>query len=532
MAKTGGLADMLSAYAASLSEAGIRATILMPAYPAALAHAVGPREVGVLPGLPGGEAALLSARMPDTGVPVLLLRNDALYARAGLYQDPATGREWDDNAVRFAALAAAAAQVAAGVPGVAPVDVVHAHDWHAGLTPLYMKMAKLATKCVFTIHNLAFQGNYALEFGPALGIPAYYLTPGPHAPGIEFYGQMSFMKAGVRFADKLTTVSQTYAREILTPRFGHLMEGVLQENAYKLCGVINGIDLNMWNPRTDPLIARPFGLDDLRGKHACKRELQQVFGLPSDPFVPVLALGSRLTWQKMVDLATDAIPVLLQAYPRLQVAVLGQGEAGAEQAMTRLAQRFPNRVGVHIGYDEKRAHVLHAGADILLHGSRFEPCGLTPMYTMRYGTIPVASRVGGLADSIVDENDVALQSLRAMRQAQVANALTQPLAQSTARPNGFLFDGETVEALSSAVSRALEAFMRPASWRALQRNAMSSDFSWQAPVASYLALYSELAGTRLPVLVRRTRAVRAVRAVEAAEPVVRRPLPREQRRSA
>lgn len=510
LAKTGGLGDMLSAYAPALQEGGVDATIILPGYPEAIARAVQVEHVCMLQGLPGGDAELLRARMPDTGMPVLLVKADALYDRSGLYQDP-NGAEWEDNAVRFATLSAAAVRVAQGVPGVRKVDLVHAHDWHAGLTPLLMKLAGVTTPSVFTIHNLAFQGNYPIELGPQLGIPADMLTADPRSPGsIEFYGQLSFMKAAIRYADRITTVSETYAREILTPRFGHLMEGVLQECADKVSGIMNGIDVHTWNPAHDTMIPRHFGIDEMRGKHVCKRELQQVFGLPTDPFVPLLAIGSRLTWQKMGDLALDSIEALMQTYPRLQVVVLGKGEARLEQGMMRLAQRYPDRVSVYVGYDERRAHLLHAGADILLHGSRFEPCGLTPMYSMRYGTIPVASRVGGLADSIVDQGPGA----------SVHASTPQAGAGFPRAATGFLFDGETVDAMTQAASRAIEAFMRPSSWRNLQRNAMRADFTWDAPVARYAALYAALCGTTVgqPVPKVRGTVTRQVAANDLQEP--------------
>lgn len=493
LAKTGGLGDMLSAYAPALVDGGVDATILLPGYPEALEKAADLASVCLLRDLPGGDVELMQGRMPDTGIPILLIKADALYARSGLYQD-LNGAEWEDNAVRFATLSAAAVRIAQGIPGIRKVDLVHAHDWHAGLTPLLMKLAGVKTPSVFTIHNLAFQGNYPLAMGPRLGIPSDLLLADPDAPGIEFYGQLSFMKAAIRYADRVTTVSETYAREILTPRFGHLMEGVLQTAVGKLSGITNGIDVDTWNPACDPMIPRHFSIDEMRGKHACKRELQQVFGLPSDPFVPILALGSRLTWQKMADLALDTIDALMESYPRLQVVVLGKGEARIEQGMMRLAQRYPDRVSVFIGFDERRAHLLHAGADILLHGSRFEPCGLTPMYSMRYGTIPVASRVGGLADSIIDQGSsvpVHQTDARRPRGASRAARASAPRAAT-----GFLFDGETAAAMTQAASRAIEAFMRPTSWRKLQRNAMAADFTWQAPVARYTVLYASLCGHR------------------------------------
>ncbi|SAL57723.1 glycogen synthase [Caballeronia choica] len=499
LAKTGGLGDMVSAYAAALREAGVDATILMPAYPGAIASAEGLHKVCALPGLPGGDGALLRGRMPDTGVPLLLVRCDALYARAGLYQDE-QGRDYTDNAVRFAALSTAAVRVAEGIRGVKKPDIVHAHDWHSGLTPLLMKCAGVKAKSVFTIHNLAFQGNYALSLGAALGVPAEWLVPALTEPkSIEFYGALSLMKAGIVHADSVTTVSETYAREILTPRFGQLMEGVLQSCADKLSGVINGIDGKTWNPATDPLIARNYSFDDMRGKHACKRALQQMSGLPADPFAPLIAIGSRMTGQKMADVVVTAIPQLLERHSRLQIAVIGKGEAYIEAGFRRLAQDWPDRVAVHIGYDERRAHALHAGADMLLHGSRFEPCGLTQIYAMRYGTVPVASRVGGLADTIVDaaSRACAIDPRMAIPREATNDAPVAHLAPTvTPAPTGFLFDGETVHDVIAGATRAIDAYMRPQQWRTLQRNAMSRDYGWTHAVARFVQLYAGLSDAR------------------------------------
>jgi starch synthase len=503
LAKTGGLGDMVSAYATALREAGVDASILIPAYPKALQMLEGLHKVASLTGLPGGEGALYRGRMPDTGVPVILLRMDHLYAREGLYQD-AKGRDYEDNAVRFASLSMAAVRIAQGVRGFKKPDIVHAHDWHSGLTPLLMKHAGVHAKSVFTIHNLAFQGNYSLSLGAALGVPAKWLVAALTEPrSIEFYGALSLMKAGIVHADHVATVSETYAREILTPRFGHLMDGVLQCYASKLSGIINGIDVNTWDPKSDPQIARNYCFDDMRGKHACKRELQHMFGLPVDPFAPVLAVGSRMTSQKMADVALEAIPALLEQHPRLQIAIIGKGDAHIETAFQRLAQTWPDRVGVYIGYDERRAHVLHAGADILLHGSRFEPCGLTQIYAMRYGTLPVASRVGGLADTIVDAHE-AIGQYEGFRSSPIGSFE----GASASRPaTGFLFDGEQAQDMIAATTRAIDAFMRPQQWRALQRNAMARDYGWNHAVAKYIQLYAGLTDARPAKAPLRTRRV-------------------------
>ncbi|MFM0222589.1 glycogen synthase GlgA [Paraburkholderia dipogonis] len=499
LAKSGGLGDMVSAYAAALRDAGVDVSILMPAYPAALERAVDVAPIARMTGLPGGDARLLRGQMPDTGVPVLLLQMDHLFAREGLYRDP-QGRDYLDNLTRFASLAAAAARVARGVRNVRRPDIVHAHDWHAGLTPLYLRLAGVAAKSVFTIHNLAFQGNHPLAMGGWIGVPPELLAPAlSDERSIEFYGSLSMMKAGIVHSDRVTTVSQRYAREILTPHFGHGMEGVLQAQAGKLSGIVNGIDTAAWNPATDKQIARPYSVDDTAGKQACKRELQQDFGLTRDPFAPLVAIGSRLTEQKLADVVVHTLPALLERHPRLQFAILGQGEHGLEQALQDVAAAWPGRVGVQIGYDERRAHMLHAGADILLHGSRFEPCGLTQLYAMRYGTIPVASRVGGLADTIVDY------------------VPHDPRGEQ--RATGFLFDGESPDDVMHALGRALAAFVQPSSWHVLQRNAMSRDFGWDASTSNYLALYADLVDARPALRDTRVRksAVRARTAASAGK---------------
>ncbi len=519
---------MVSAYAAAAREAGVETTILMPGYPCAFARAKGVTRVCALPGLPGGDAVIYRARMPDSDVPVLLLQQDALYARTGFYQDE-DGNDYADNALRFAALSHAAERIASGLRGIARPDVVHAHDWHAGLVPLLIAQARNAgttqARSVYTIHNLAFQGNYPMWMAGQLGIPDHVLG----IDGIEFYGELSFMKAGIQFADRVTTVSDTYAREILTERFGHRMEGVVAANRDKLAGITNGIDMVTWDPSQDPLIAAPYSLDDMRGKHACKRELQQLFGLPNDPFAPIVAMGSRLTTQKMADVTVEAIPMLLEQYPRLQVAILGQGDHGIEAALRRLAQQWPERFGLYIGFDERRAHMLHAGADILLHGSRFEPCGLAQIYAMRYGTIPVASRVGGLADTIVDCREAGDAINPMLIRMPGARTIDQTLARLSPAPTGFLFDGESRYAMAAAVSRALDAFVRPALWRELQKNAMRGDHGWASPVAKYVTLYGELTGAKPARSSRvvRTRTPEVATPASAQRVATRRPAPTE-----
>ena len=451
LAKTGGLADMVSAYGTALCDAGVAASILMPAYPAALERVLGATRVARLSGLPGGDGVIIRARMPDTGLSVLLLQMDHLYAREGIYQDR-HGRDYVDNLVRFASLAAAAARIARGVRGIRRPDIVHAHDWHAGLTPLYMKLGGVQARSVFTIHNLAFQGNYPLAAGAWIGVPPELLAPAlSDERSIEFYDSLSLIKAGIVHAERVTTVSERYAKEILTPRFGHRMEGVLNAEEHKLCGITNGIDMQRWDPSTDPLIAINYSADNVTGKYACKRALQQAFGLAREPFVPLVAIGSRLTEQKLAEVVAEAIPAMLARHERLQFAILGQGNARIEARMRELAARWPGRVGTCIGYDETLAHMLHAGADMLLHASRFEPCGLTQLYAMRYGTVPVVRRTGGLKDTVIETSPAALLDRTA---------------------TGVVFDEANADGLMRGIAQALALHREPLLWKSTKMDRM------------------------------------------------------------
>jgi starch synthase len=468
LVKTGGLGDVTTALAAALHEQGVAATILMPGYPAAISGAGKLEEVALLDELPGGPGRLLSGYMPN-GVPIVLLDTERFSARTANPYVDRDGSEYADNALCFAALAHAAVSICAGRTPLPVPHVVHANDWHAGLIPALLKLEGIDNVgSMLTVHNLAFQGNYPMDIAPALGIPASMLTP----EAMEFWGQVSFLKAGIRFAGRITTVSTSYAQEILTPRFGHGMDGLLNVRKDTLFAVPNGVDVDIWNPADDALIARNFNMRDLKGKSACKRDLQALFNLPQGPFAPVLAIGSRMTHQKMADVALAALPQILERHQCLQLVVLGCGDRAYEQGFLQLARQFPERVGVHIGYDERRAHALHAGADMLLHGTRFEPFGLTPIYSMRYGTIPIGSRVGGLVDTIADAG------------------ADGELAEGA---NGVLFDGEEPQHMIAAMNRAFELFARSGDWQAMQRNAMAVDFAWSGPAKQYMKLYEEIA---------------------------------------
>lgn len=486
LVKTGGLADVITALALALRQHSIEANILMPGYPSALERATELTEVAMFDDLPGGPACLYQGRIPGNNIPVLLLDNQGFRARTVNPYVAADGSEYPDNALNFAALAHAAVRISAGRTPLAVPHVVHAHDWHAGLVPLLLRRNGIEqVGSVLTIHNLAFQGNYPVELAASLGLPADTLS----ADGIEFWGKLSFLKAGIQYADRISIVSQSYAREVLTPRFGHGLDGTLIQRQQAIVPIPNGVDTTIWNPAKDPLIARSYSRRTLRNKHFCKQDLLKLFNLPASPFAPLLALGSRITHQKMADVALAALPVILEKHPRLQVAILGRGDHAYENGFMELARNYPSRVGVHIGYDERRAHALHAGADMLLHGTRFEPYGLTPIYSMLYGTIPIASRVGGLIDTIVDTGTESTPCKRA---------------------NGILFDGEQPADMIAAVERAFAIFGHADDWMMMQRNAMGGNFSWNEPVRKYVEMYMDVIPAPLKSLFADTGAAQSV----------------------
>jgi starch synthase len=473
LAKTGGLADVSRALPIALRSLGIDVRLLMPAYPRAYLRTENPRVVAKIePAMGVSDATVIAGNFPDADLPVYLIDSPTLFRRnGGLYQDD-DGKEWPDNALRFAFLAHVGRQIATGRAKIDWVpDLVHANDWHAGLLPLLLSLETgPRPSTVFTTHNMAFQGNFAASWLDQLEIPKEHFI----ATGLEFYDQISFLKAGLRYADKVTTVSPTYATEILTPAFGCGMEGVLQDRGEDFVGILNGIDDVLWNPAIDPSIPRTYRDSDISGKRTCKTVLQQELGLPVDPEKPVIAFVSRITHQKMADVILDALPWL--AEQDAQFMVVGEGDPDMERALEQAQERFSRKVAVVIGYDEPLAHKLQAAADILLAPARFEPCGLTQLYALRYGTLPVVRRTGGLADTVVD-------------------ATASSIADRSA--TGFVFEGATSENLIAAVARALALYREPLTWRRLQLQAMEQDFSWTSSATQYAALYSAASG--LPI---------------------------------
>lgn len=437
---------------------------MMPCYPALKEIAAGGEVVWDKGALHGGPVRLIAAQ--SDGIDLLLLDAPHLFDRPGnIYLDE-TGKDWLDNALRFGALSRIAALVAAdGVGGWAP-DLVHAHDWQAGLVPAYLhQMERPTPPCVLTIHNIAFQGLFSPDLMGTLEIDTHLYTPG----GLEFYGNLGFLKAGIVYADKITTVSPTYAREIMHPEFGMGLEGLLTARQADVSGILNGIDLDVWNPETDPELPSPYSVKKLKAKQASRDALLIRFGLDAPDNAPLFCVISRLTTQKGLDLLLDALPALVERGARL--AVLGSGDKALEAGYVAAAHRYPGSVGVIIGYDEPLSHLMQGGSDAILIPSRFEPCGLTQLYGLRYGTLPVVARTGGLADTVIDANEAAM----------AADCAT-----------GVQFAPVTSQGLIHAITHTCDLFAQPKVWAGMMRRAMKHPVGWETSAQSYADIYTRL----------------------------------------
>ena len=462
--KTGGLADVAGALPLALPAQGVAMRTLLPGYPAVMAKLKDAGPVHAYAALMGGPARVLAAKVG--GLDLFVLDAPHLYDRPGNIYLAANGRDWPDNSVRFAALARAGADLAKGIAPAYTADVVHAHDWQAALAPVYLHYdGGPRPGTVLTLHNMAFQGHYYDLAPETIGLPAESLT----LDGVEYFGGVGFLKAGILFADKVTTVSPTYAREILTPEFGMGLDGLLRARAADVEGIVNGIDDEVWNPETDKTLPQPFSALKLEARAANKTALQQKFGLSTDAKGPLFGVVSRLTGQKGLDLLLACLPGLLDRGG--QLALLGAGESGLEQGFRDLAAAYPTSVSCIIGYDEPLAHLIQAGVDFLVVPSRFEPCGLTQLCALRYGAAPLVARVGGLADTVIDANSAALASGVA---------------------TGLQFYPPEIGALNHAISRAFDLYAVPETMRRLRLNAMRADVSWRAPAKLYAALYAKL----------------------------------------
>lgn len=463
--KTGGLADVNAALPPAMIGLGADVRLLLPAFPA-LCDAAGRRErvAGLGPAFGLGEVRVSRANL--FGVPAYLIEAPQFYARKGTPYGDADGRDWPDNDLRFALLGWVASRFADGSLDDWRPDIVHGHDWHAGLAPAYLAArGGDGPASVFTLHNLAFQGHFPPSVFSSLGLPEEFFA----MQGVEFHGGVNFMKAGLQYADRITTVSPTYAKEIQTPAFGFGMDGLLRSRTGALSGILNGVDRGIWNPAQDAHLAATYDAGDPSRKAKCRAALRVELGLSPKSTGPLLGAVSRLTEQKGLDLLLEAVPMLLSN--GAQLALLGTGDAAIAEAFSAAAARHPQQVAVRLGYDEGLAHRIIAGADVIAVPSRFEPCGLTQMYGLAYGTLPLVRHVGGLADTVRDADPAAL-------------------AAGTA--TGFVFREASVDALCGALGRIFATWKSPPVWARLRSTAMRQDFGWTPAARRYLALYREL----------------------------------------
>jgi starch synthase len=498
--KTGGLADVSAALPPALALQGADVRVLLPAFAAIQA---GVTPIGAPMPVPVGRPAasadqgdappwlnlpaglgpqahttqgplpwLQAGRLSDTGLPVLLLHAPGLYEQGAHPYHDDQGQPWTNSAERFAWLGWAAALLGMGLDPTWQPDVVHGHDWHTGLAFAYLHQLKacadgqspaLRTNSVFTIHNLAYQGVFGQAVRTPLGLPDALF----HMQGLEFHGNVSFMKAGLRYSDAITTVSPSYAREITRPEQGCGLDGVLRQRQAVLHGILNGVDATVWNPASDPLVQPGYSASQMRGKSQAKARLQRQLGLMVNAKALLCCVVSRLTHQKGLDLIPQVLDDLVARGG--QLAVLGAGDAAIEQALQDGQQRHPHRVALRVGYDEALAHQLMAGADVILVPSLFEPCGLTQLYGLRYGTLPLVRAVGGLADTVTD---CSLENL------------------DDGSASGFVFQDFSAQGLDGALRRAFALHRRPRDWAAVQRHAMGQRFDWASAARAYMAVYA------------------------------------------
>lgn len=463
--KTGGLADVSGALPSAMAALGVSVRTLLPGYPAVLARL--PAKAKTLhtwPDLFGGKARVAGATVE--GLDLLVLDAPHLFDRpGGAYGDPG-GVDWPDNWRRFAAFGRAAADIATGALASYSPDVVHAHDWQAALALAYLRYGgEPAPPSVLTVHNLAFQGQFAAAIFPELGLPPEAMT----LDGVEYFGGVGFLKAGLQAASAITTVSPTYAREIRTPSFGMGLDGLISARADAVHGILNGIDVAAWDPRSDGRLASTFGPGNLKPRKVNRKAVEARFGLDADKSLLVCVI-SRLTWQKGMDILVAEIERLAGLGVRL--AVLGSGDQALEGQLLAASARHRGRVGVVIGYDEGLSHLMQGGSDAILIPSRFEPCGLTQLYGLRYGCVPLVARTGGLADTVIDANHAAL----------AAGVAT-----------GLQFEPGRGDAMVEAVQRAATIFQDTRRWSSMQKQGMKADVSWSASAEAYLRLFKSLA---------------------------------------
>ncbi len=463
--KTGGLADVAGALPLALAKHGIETTSLIPAYSAILPKLGKGKEIHIFKDLFGYEAKLLRHKVGE--LDIIALHCAPLFERMGGPYNDINGADFSDNWARFGALAKAAAEIASGAVKTYAPDLVHCHDWQAALAPVYMYFGNERAKktpSIVTIHNIAFQGRFGFEIFENLGLPQEAFD----IDGLEYYGDLAFLKGGLAKAWAINTVSPNYAQEIKTAEFGMGLEGLMNARSHELHGIINGIDYNIWNPATDKDLTAPFNHNLLSNRKQNRVTLNEIFGLKRSK-QPLLCVISRLTWQKGMDVLIDAIDDIIKM--GVKIAVLGSGDAALEAALMAARNRNTGSLGVKIGYDEALSHLMQGGCDGILIPSRFEPCGLTQLYGLRYGCVPIVARKGGLTDTIIDANEAALN-------AGVAT--------------GFQLDNVTKFDLLRAIERVKHVFSRNKDWAKIQKNGMKSDFSWEKSAQKYVEIYRGL----------------------------------------
>jgi starch synthase len=464
--KTGGLGDVSGALPQALAALGHEVCVLLPAYRGMKVSGEIGDGVDLPPYGPWPAAQLVPVKIAS-GITLLLLACPSLYQRPGGPYVDASGRDYHDNAMRFGMLCRIAAQLGTVHSPLRDwsADVVHCNDWPTGLVPLYLAQTRLVSPhepvaaSVITIHNLAFQGTFPMASADVLGVPWQWRG----MDGVEFYGELSMLKAGLQYADAITAVSPTYAQEIQTPENGIGLDGVLRTRASRLTGILNGVDTSVWDPAQDPLLPHHYGRGNFKGKALCKSALQTRVGLPADRAAMLFAVVSRITQQKGIDLVLAALPKILSSGG--QLVVLGQGDPGLQKGLQEAAARHPTQVAVTVGFDEGLAHLIEAGADAFLMPSRFEPCGLNQMYSQLYGTPPVVAPVGGLRDSVTD-------------------ASADPV-----HGTGFVLGSVDAAGLEDAIARALKAWQQPQQWKKIQANGMARHFGWEDSAQQYVQVY-------------------------------------------
>ncbi|QPC94082.1 glycogen synthase GlgA [Mesorhizobium sp. INR15] len=466
--KTGGLADVTGALPIALAAKGVSVRTLIPGFPTVMAAFKKKKAVYQYPLLQGGKASVHAVQI--AGLDLFVLDAPHLFDRPGGPYGDASGGDWPDNWRRFAALSQVGGDIAGGaISGYQP-DIVHAHDWQSAMTLAYMRYGKaVGVPSMITVHNLAFQGQFGAGIFGELGLPAVAMA----LDGVEYYGGVGFLKAGLQAAWAITTVSPTYAQEIRSPEFGMGLDGLINMRSSDLYGIVNGIDTAIWDPATDKHLVSTYTAKTLESRAPNKAAVEERFGLDRDDS-PIVCVISRLTWQKGMDIFATVVDGIVAAGARL--AILGSGDAGLEGALLAAAARHRGRIGVVVGYDEGLSHTMQGGCDAIIIPSRFEPCGLTQLYGLCYGCVPVVARTGGLADTVIDANEAAV---------------------SAGVATGFQFAPANPGALLHAIRRLVDAHANPVIWTSIQRQGMQAEVSWDRSADKYVELYRLLLSKRV-----------------------------------